>query len=249
MSEIINNIEEQNQDKLVRVSFIKGILNRLKAWMPFHQNADGSIVQTETDGTSTNEVNNPNEIALGKYNLSDFDTVFSIGIGEDGKRKNAISINKNGEIFIITDLNVSNVESLQEQLELTKVIFVQSYSEMELYLATNKYHGRFMYLTENDTVNDKTYKKGLYTIGMDNHGKSTIFQIGSSIENTLENYYTKEEINILLDSIVAGDFDLTNYYDIATVDAKFTEISDRVSIIEEWKEDPLNEDILQEILK
>ena len=53
MSEIINNIEEQNQDKLVRVSFIKGILNRLKAWMPFHQNSDGSIVQTESDGTTT----------------------------------------------------------------------------------------------------------------------------------------------------------------------------------------------------
>jgi hypothetical protein len=84
---------------------------------------------------------------------------------------------------------------------------------------------------------------------MDNHGKSTIFQIGSSIENTLENYYTKEEINILLDSIVAGDFDLKNYYDIATVDAKFNEISDRVTVIEEWKEDPLQDDILQEILK
>ena len=92
MSEIINNIEDQNQDKLVRVSFIKGILNKLYTWLPFRQNPDGSIVQTEADGTTTNEVNNPNEVALGKYNLSDFDTVFSLGIGEDGARKNAISI-------------------------------------------------------------------------------------------------------------------------------------------------------------
>ena len=138
MSEIINNIEDQNQDKLVRVSFIKGILNKLYNWLPFRQNSDGSIVQTEADGTTTNEVNNPNEIALGKYNLSDFDTVFSIGIGDKTQRKNAISINRNGEIFIITDLAVSNVESLQKQLEASKVIFTNTYDEILLYLSTNK---------------------------------------------------------------------------------------------------------------
>lgn len=247
MAEIINNIEEQ--DKLVRVSFIKGILNRLKAWMPFHQNADGSIVQTESDGTTTNETHNPNEIALGKYNLSDFDTVFSIGIGEDGQRKNAISINKNGEIFIISDLAVSNVTSLQEQLEMTKVIFVNTYKEIELYLSTNKYVGRFLYLTENDTYESKTYSKGLYTISTNSRGKSVIIQIGSSIENKLENYYTKEEIRVLLDSITAGDIDLTNYYNISEIDAKFSEMNDRITVIEDWKEDPINIDILQEILK
>jgi hypothetical protein len=249
MSEIINTIEDQNQDKLVRVSFIKGILNKLYNWLPFRQNTDGSIVQTEADGTTTNEVNNPNEVALGKYNLSDFDTVFSIGIGDKNQRKNAISINRNGEIFVITDLAVSNVESLQKQLEASKVIFTNTYDEILLYLSTNKHLGRFLYLLEDDTYNGTVYEVGLYVIAKDKHGKPAIMKIGSSIEKKLLNYYTKEEVNILFDKITSGDIDLANYYNIQQIDIKFEELNKRVKIIEDWKEEPIEDDILLEIFK
>lgn len=250
MSEIINNIEEQNQDKLVRVSFIKGILNRLKEWMPFHQNRDGSIVQTDENGVTTNETTNPNEVALGKYNLSDYNTVFSIGIGEEGQRKNAISINKNGEIFIITDLTVSSVESLQSQLEASKTIFVNSYDEIELYLATNKYVGRFLYLMQDSEYNNITYKTGLYLICLNSKGGKTIItKIGSSLESNLENYYTKEEINTLLQRIALGDIDLSTHYTIIEINTKIEELDTRLKKVEDWQDSPIENDILSEILK
>lgn len=44
---------------------------------------------------------NENEIALGKYNISSGDTVFSFGIGtSENDRKNAVEINKDGNIYI-----------------------------------------------------------------------------------------------------------------------------------------------------
>ena len=44
---------------------------------------------------------NENEIALGKYNISSGDTVFSFGIGtSENDRKNAVEIKKDGNIYI-----------------------------------------------------------------------------------------------------------------------------------------------------
>jgi len=246
--EIINNIEEQ--DKLVRVSFIKGILNKLYNWLPFRQNSDGSIIQTEADGTTTNEVNNPNEVALGKYNLSDLETVFSIGIGEDGNRKNAIKINRNGEIYIITDLNTNNVESLQAKLEESKVIFCDTYDEMVLYLNTGKRAGTFLYLVEDSVFEEVSYTKGLYMICTNSRGGDQILvNIGTSLDSKLENYYTKEEVRKLIDGIVAGDINLSDYYTIAEVDVKVKELNDRLVVVENWKETPIDDDVLKEILK
>lgn len=246
--EIINNIEEQ--DKLVRVSFIKGILNKLYNWLPFRQNPNSSIVQTEADGTTTNEVNNPNEVALGKYNLSDIDTVFSIGIGEEGNRKNAIKINKNGEIFIITDLKTNNVESLQSKLEESNVVFCNTYDEMILYLNTGKKIGTFLYLLEDSTYEEVLYTKGLYLVALNSlGGKQKLLNIGTSIENKLENYYTKEEVRVLINNIQAGNIDLTNYYTISQVDLKIKDLNDRLVIVENWKETPIDDDVLKEILK
>lgn len=246
--EIINNIEEQ--DKLVRVSFIKGILNKLYNWLPFRKNTDGSIVQTDIDGTTTNEVNNPNEVALGKYNLSDIDTVFSFGIGEDGNRKNALKINKNGEIFIITDLNTNNIESLQQRLNDSNVIFCNTYDEMNLYLNTGKRAGTFLYLVEESVFEEVSYTKGLYMICTNSRGGDQILvNIGTSLDSKLENYYTKEEVRKLIDGIVAGDINLADYYTIAEVDVKVKELNDRLVVVENWKEAPIDDDILKEILK
>lgn len=247
--EIINNVEEQ--DKLVRVSFIKGILNKLYNWLPFRQNSDGSIIQTEADGTTTNQVNNPNEVALGKYNLSDLETVLSIGIGkDDNNRKNALKINQNGEIYIITDLNTNNVESLQAKLEESKVIFCNTYDEMLFYLNTGNHKGTFLYLVEDSVFEEVSYTKGLYIISTNSRGGGQILvNIGTSLDSKLENYYTKEEVGKIIDAVVAGDYDLTNYYTISEVNLKVKEINDRLVVIENWKEDPIDDDDLKEILK
>lgn len=48
-----------------------------------------------------NEATNANEVAIGKYNISNSDTQFSIGIGtSDTDRKNAIEVKQNGDIYI-----------------------------------------------------------------------------------------------------------------------------------------------------
>lgn len=248
MSEIINNIEEQNQDKLVRVSFIKGILNRLKAWMPFHQNADGSIVQTETDGTSTNEVNNPNEIALGTYNLSDINTIFSLGIGEPGNRKNAVKINTNGEIFILTDINNNIFSSLQVALNDSKVIFCSTYEKMLMYKELN-YVGRFLYLTETCTYDEVTYASGLYLISRNSRNESILLEISKSLDAILENYLTADEIKELIKDISIGDLKLEDYFDdIKTLDTNINELTKRVDDIEEWIDTPLGPQDINEII-
>ena len=66
MAENINNINDQ--DKLVKVSFIKGILQQIYKWSPLKKLNNGGIIQTDVNGNSTNKINNPGEIALGHYN-------------------------------------------------------------------------------------------------------------------------------------------------------------------------------------
>lgn len=48
-----------------------------------------------------NKATNANEVALGKYNISNSDTKFSIGIGTSNtNRKNAVEVKQNGDIYI-----------------------------------------------------------------------------------------------------------------------------------------------------
>ena len=47
-----------------------------------------------------NQATNANEVALGKYNISNSDTHFSIGIGNSSERKNAFEVKHNGDIYI-----------------------------------------------------------------------------------------------------------------------------------------------------
>lgn len=245
--EILNN---GTQDKLVRVSFIKGILEKLYNWLPFRKTSNGGIVQITLDGTTTNETTNEGEIALGKYNLSDYETVLSLGIGDNGQRKNAIKISNKGEIFIITDFNTNNVESLQQAIADKGVTFCDSYDEMLIYLNSGKFLGKFLYLKNDSTFEGTNYSAGLYLICIDasNHGAHSLFNVGSSITKMLESYYTKDEVNVLIDKVNAGDIDLTNYYTIAEINTKFEEIEDRIEVIEDWKEEPITSNELQDII-
>lgn len=67
---------------------------------------DTPIVKGEADNSAVlkggnNQATNVNEVALGKYNESNNDTMFSIGIGtSDTDRKNAFEVKQNGDIYI-----------------------------------------------------------------------------------------------------------------------------------------------------
>ena len=116
-----------NKQKLATVGYVEAILHKLQDWMPFKRK-NGGILQDSKDenGEQTLQTTNTGEIALGKYNKSDIETLLSIGIGSREERKNAISFKNNGEIFIITDITTGKVASLQNALnqgnELKKTI-------------------------------------------------------------------------------------------------------------------------------
>ena len=81
------------------------------------------------------------------------------------------------------------------------------------------------------------------------------FKSGSDIKVDLSNYYTKEEVNILIDKINSGDIDLTNYYTISEVDEKIDKLSSdiseltvRVDNIEDWIDTPISNDDLELII-
>ena len=67
-----------------------------------------------------NQVTNANEVAIGKYNKSNSDTCFSVGMGiSDTDRKNAFEVKQNGEIYItgiggFTGDNYNSSKSVQE---------------------------------------------------------------------------------------------------------------------------------------
>lgn len=70
------------------------------------------------------EVNSQAEFACGIFNKSssDTNTIFSIGIGSSSRRKNALTVNKNGDIFIGDDTvtlqaKIANLESKIAALE------------------------------------------------------------------------------------------------------------------------------------
>ena len=144
MAENINNINDQ--DKLVKVSFIKGILQQIYKWSPLKKLNNGGIIQTDVNGNSTNKINNPGEIALGHYNQSSRDTLLSVGIGESNiDRKNALEVKNNGMIYIITDVNTKSIASLQETLDSKGTIVCNTYEDMKSHIVNDKI-GSLLYL-------------------------------------------------------------------------------------------------------
>ena len=74
-----------------------------------------------TQGTGT-VANNPNEVALGKYNKPKENTVFSVGIGTDNQhRKNAFEITADGNIYFYDGNKDSYIELVNLLNELSNV--------------------------------------------------------------------------------------------------------------------------------
>lgn len=246
MAEIIN------QQKVATVGYVETILHKLQDWMPFKRK-NGGILQDSRDenGEQTLQTTNTGEIALGKYNKSELDTLLSVGIGRREERKNAISFKNNGEIFIITDITTGKVSSLQNELNQKGVTFCNTSEEFENYYNEESL-GKLLYLLESDDM----YTAGLYVIGIQSNGGNIVpFKSGSDVKVDLSNYYTKEEVNALIDKINSGDIDLTNYYTIAQVDAKIdklnldiSELGVRVDNIEEWIDEPISNNDLELII-
>lgn len=244
--------ENKTHEKVASVSYVETILHKLFNWMPFKR-ANGGILQDSTDesGNQTLETTNIGEIALGKYNKSEIDTLLSIGIGSRDERKNAITFKNNGEIFIITDINTGKIDSLQNTLNKTGVTFCTTSAEFESFYNEESL-GKLLYLLESDD----DYTAGLYVIGIQsNGGKIVAYNSGNDVKVDLSNYYTKEEINIIIDKINSGDIDLTNYYTIAEVDTKInkinldiSELTIRVDNIEDWIDEPISNNDLELII-
>ena len=244
--------EITNKQKLATVGYVEAILHKLQDWMPFKRK-NGGILQDSKDenGEQTLQTTNPGEIALGKYNKSEIDTLLSVGIGSREERKNAISFKNNGEIFIITDITTGKVSSLQNALNQKGVTFCNTSEEFEKFYNEESL-GKLLYLLESDD----TYTAGLYVIGIQSNGGNIVpFKSGSDIKVDLSNYFTKDEVRDLIDKINKGEIDLANYYTISEVDAKIdkinsdiSELTVRVDNIEDWIDEPISNNDLELII-
>ena len=239
--------ETTNKQKLAIVGYVEAILRKLQDWMPLKRN-NGGILQDSRDdnGDQTLQTTNTGEIALGKYNISDKETLLSIGIGSREKRKNAISIKQNGEIFIITDIQNYKVESLQRILDTKGVTILSNESELDEY-KTFENLGRMFYINNEFGA--------LYVISYKTPSGYDAFKIGDSIETDLSNYYTKKEVDELLAGITAGEIDLTNYYTISQVDEKVENLQGqidnmdgRLTIVEGVIKTPISTEDLETII-
>ena len=240
-------MSEMNKQKLATVGYVEAILHKLQDWMPFKRK-NGGIFQDSRDenGEQTLQTTNNGEIALGKYNKSELDTLLSIGIGSREERKNAISFKNNGEIFIITDIKNYKVESLQHILDTKGVTIINDESELDEY-KTFENLGRMFYINNEFGA--------LYVISYKTPSGYDAFKIGDSIETDLSNYYTKAEVDELMDGIKAGDTDLANYYTILEVDEKIQNlqgqidnISGRLTYVEDVIETPISTEDLETII-
>ena len=239
--------ETTNKQKLATVGYVEAILHKLQDWMPFKRK-NGGILQDSRDENNeqTLQTTNTGEIALGKYNTSDAETLLSIGIGSREERKNAISFKKNGEIFIITDIQNYKVESLQHILDTKGVTILNNESELDEY-KTFENLGRMFY------VNNEF--GALYVISYKTPSGYDAFKIGDSIETDLSNYYTKEEVDKLIADIKTGVIALDNYYTILEVDEKvealqeqIDNIDGRLTVVEDIIETPISTEDLETII-
>ena len=171
----------ENKQKLINVSYIDAILERLYKWMPFKRK-NGGIIQDSVDenGNLTNVISNPNEVALGTYNQSNTDTVLSVGIGtSDEDRRNALEIRKDGMIYIVTDLKTNSIDSLQNALAKKGTAICKTYDEISYYI-TKENLGQLLYidgLIENENT---TYVAGLYVVSNSSSGIPILTKLGTT---------------------------------------------------------------------
>lgn len=216
--------------KLIDSSYVDTILQRLYDWMPFKKSNNG-IRQDSRDhnGNITTETTSTNEVALGEFNKSYKNTVFSVGIGDSEKnRKNAIEIRKNGMIYIITDLNTNSAESLQNTLSKKGTTICDKYDEMTKYVSIDNL-GRLLYLkSKSMDDNNNVYLPGLYLINMSTNGSLNISKIGTTYSSSVDIDQRFDDIELKINDL--------------------EKIETRITDIEDWIDEPIADIDLDKIL-
>lgn len=235
-------------DNLVKESFIRRILSLIYDWMPFKRVNNGIIQDSkDANGNQTLYTTNDGEIALGKYNVSDVNTILSIGIGNSKKRKNAIHISDIGEIFIINDLKKNSIESLQSIIRKAGVAFCTSINDLSSFCNLDN-NGKLLYLTSKCCDDSKTYEPGLYLVGKNQNNQPNVFSIASTISNDLSNYYTKDEVDLIVQKAILGEIDLSNYYTISDIDNKLTPIEEKIEVFDTFIKNPISSEEINTII-
>ena len=144
LEEINNNILELNEELNKKLNIkdsifekgtgsnsavLKNGLNKAEGYLSVaignSTEAKGNRSFTQGEGTVANNIA---EVAFGKYNVSNSNTLFSIGIGNSNVRKNAIEVTKTGDVYIIgigdyNGINLSKSKSVQTVInELVNII-------------------------------------------------------------------------------------------------------------------------------
>lgn len=116
-----------------------------------------------TQGTGTVAVN-PNEVALGKYNKPEENTIFSVGIGTDNQhRKNAFKITADGNIYFYDGNKDSYIELVNLLNELSNVFIKVSDPDDE------EVQGIISCFAK---VNDELKKVGQGSVNLSKNGRS-----------------------------------------------------------------------------
>ena len=158
---------EIGEDQETINKYVRDKLNNISDKTPFIQNqkngiqgqggtARGNNSFAIGDGTITS---NPNEVAVGKYNKSEEDTIFSVGIGTDNQnRKNAFEIRENGDIYFGDNINLVNLLN-----ELSNVFIKVSDPDDE------EVQGIISCFTK---INDELKKVGQGSVNLSKNGRS-----------------------------------------------------------------------------
>lgn len=219
---------ENNKQKLINVSYIDALLDRLYRWMPFKRK-NGGIVQDSLDenGDLTTQVTNTNEIALGAYNKSNENTALSVGIGSsDIDRKNALEIRKDGMIYIITDLKTNSIDSLQNALAKKGTAVCKTYDEISYYITKDNL-GKLIYVEEIISYDGGEYVPGLYVVGTSTSGTPIITRLGTTSSSSIDLSQRVDDIEIRIGNL--------------------EELEGRVKNIEDWLDKPIAVEELENI--
>ena len=113
---ILNIIKDAPEEFDSLIEIFNYIEDHIKNY-PFEK---GEVDNSAILKGGNNKVTNANEVALGKYNKSDYNICFSIGIGTSNiDRKNAVEVKQNGNVYItgiggFTGANSNSSKSVQE---------------------------------------------------------------------------------------------------------------------------------------
>ena len=111
--------------------------------------------------------------------------------------------------------------------------------------STQDYLGKMLYLTSDSYYEDQKYDEGLYIVSLGNGGVKLI-KIADTLKKELSNYYTKAEVEKMINEITLGDFSGV-YYTKTEVDNLINPLIDKVDQHQEFMHSPISVTDLEKI--